>query len=213
MSPQPVLNPQPVQPTAPVIAQPQPYPAQATVPSSQIQPPSINPVNPVTTEADNNFSLVDDMLTDAQPQSKETVYSKLRVLVVDDNETNHLVVKSLLESVVGSIITANNGKQAIECLQSQEVDLVLMDIHMPIMDGIEATLSIRGSNTPFANIPIIALTADPQYQQKRLCKNIGMDEALAKPVKLTEILEAVDNILERIAQNNQDPARLTQRSA
>lgn len=213
---QPIAT-QPVVPaqSAPVssaVTHEQSQPEQITAPTTQIQPPSLTPVSPVKAEAD-NFSLVDDMLMDTAPQSKETVYSNLRVLVVDDNETNHLVVKSLLESVVGSIITANNGKQAIECLQSQEVDLVLMDIHMPIMDGIEATLSIRGSNTPFANIPIIALTADPQYQQKRLCKNIGMDEALAKPVKLTEILEAVDNILERIAQNNQDPTRLTQRSA
>ena len=66
---------------------------------------------------------------------------------------------------------------------------------MPIMDGIEATLSIRSSDKAYADIPIIALTADPQYQQKRLCKNIGMDEALAKPVKLTEVLGAIDRVL------------------
>ena len=70
-----------------------------------------------------------------------------------------------------------------------------MDIHMPIMDGIEATLAIRGGKDPFTDIPIIALTADPQYQQRRLCKNIGMDDALAKPVKLTELLSAVDRVL------------------
>ena len=66
---------------------------------------------------------------------------------------------------------------------------------MPVMDGIEATLAIRGSDEAFANIPIVALTADPQYQQKRLCKNIGMDDALGKPVKLTDLLGAIDNIL------------------
>ena len=66
---------------------------------------------------------------------------------------------------------------------------------MPIMDGIEATLAIRGGKEPFTDIPIIALTADPQYQQRRLCKNIGMDDALAKPVKLTELLGAMDGVL------------------
>ena len=66
---------------------------------------------------------------------------------------------------------------------------------MPVMDGIEATLDIRGSKESYTDIPIIALTADPQYQQRRLCKNIGMDEALAKPVKLTELLNAMDRVL------------------
>ena len=66
---------------------------------------------------------------------------------------------------------------------------------MPEMDGIEATLLIRGSSQPWAEVLIIALTADPQYQQKRLCKNIGMDDALAKPVKLNDILTTFDNVL------------------
>jgi len=70
------------------------------------------------------------------------------------------------------------------------------------MDGIEATLAIRSSDKPYKNLPIIALTADPQYQQKRLCKNIGMNEALAKPVKLTELLKAFDSIREDLPENN-----------
>jgi len=145
-------------------------------------------------------SLVGDILENVE--IKKTAYSDLRVLVVDDNETNHLVVKSLLESVVGEIITANDGQQAIDSLKVENVDVVLMDIHMPIMDGIEATLAIRSSNEPYKDIPIVALTADPQYQQKRLCKNIGMNEALAKPVKLTEILKAFDSIREEVPQKN-----------
>lgn len=141
-------------------------------------------------------SLVSTMITEAQP--KKSSFSDLRVLVVDDNATNHMVVASLLESIVGEIVTANDGKEAIACLETQSFDVILMDIHMPVMDGIEATLSIRGSETTYANIPIIALTADPQYQQKRLCMNIGMDEALAKPVKLSEILKAFEAIAPKI---------------
>ena len=138
-------------------------------------------------------ALVSQLLEDAKPEP--TNYSDLRVLVVDDNSTNHMVITSLLESLVSELHIANNGQQAIEILKTTPVDIVLMDIHMPIMDGIEATLAIRGSSESWADVLIIALTADPQYQQIRLCRNIGMDDALAKPVKLVELLRAFDNVL------------------
>ena len=143
-------------------------------------------------------ALLDDILESAaEPESE---YSALKMLVVDDNPTNHMVVSSLLGSLVKHIDVAENGVEAIDALKKAEgenaqYDIVLMDIHMPIMDGIEATLAIRGGKEPFTDIPIIALTADPQYQQRRLCKNIGMDDALAKPVKLTELLGAMDGVL------------------
>jgi signal transduction histidine kinase/CheY-like chemotaxis protein len=143
----------------------------------------------------NSQDLVDELIESVQPDQSD--YAELRVLVVDDNPTNHIVVQSLLDTLVTSITTANNGKEAIACLETDSFDVVLMDIHMPIMDGIEATLSIRGSNKDYAAVPIIALTADPQYQQKRLCRNIGMDDALGKPFKLNELLNVLDQILSR----------------
>jgi CheY-like chemotaxis protein len=104
---------------------------------------------------------------------------------------------SLLGELVKEIGVASNGTEAIQALEDAETanaqyDVILMDIHMPIMDGIEATLSIRGSKKNYTDIP----TADPQYQQRRLCKNIGMDDALAKPVKLTEVLGALDRVFD-----------------
>jgi signal transduction histidine kinase/CheY-like chemotaxis protein len=142
-------------------------------------------------------ALVDNMLEGAAPPASE--YASLKVLVVDDNATNHMVVTSLLGTLVKHIDVAENGIEAIQALETAheanaQYDVVLMDIHMPVMDGIEATLAIRGSKKPFTDIPIIALTADPQYQQRRLCKNIGMDDALAKPIKLTEVLGAMDRV-------------------
>lgn len=144
-------------------------------------------------------SLIEQMLEEATPPASE--YSKLKVLVVDDNATNHLVITSLLGSMVKEIEVAENGVEAIQALDNADkinaqFDVILMDIHMPIMDGIEATLAIRGSQKDYTNIPIIALTADPQYQQRRLCKNIGMNDALGKPVKLTEILGALDQVFD-----------------
>jgi len=155
---------------------------------------------PVASESPTGVDLVGNMLN--QANEKYSIYSKLRVLVVDDNETNHMVVSSLLESLVGTLVTATDGFDAISKLESQEFDVVLMDIHMPVMDGIEATLSIRGSNKNYSDIPIIALTADPQYQQKRLCLNIGMNDALSKPVRLNEILEAFKSVLHLEAREN-----------
>lgn len=140
-----------------------------------------------------SVDLVDQILQDAKPEP--TNYSDLRILVADDNATNHMVITSLLESLVGEIHIVSDGQQAIDVLKTTPIDIVLMDIHMPVMDGIEATLAIRGSSESWSDVLIIALTADPQYQQKRLCRNIGMDEALAKPVKLIELLGAIDNVL------------------
>ena len=141
----------------------------------------------------NSGTLVDQLLEDAMPEP--TNHSNLRILVTDDNATNHMVITSLLESLVGEIHIASDGQQAIDILETTPIDIVLMDIHMPVMDGIEATLAIRGRKESWSEVLIIALTADPQYQQKRLCKNIGMDDALAKPVKLVELLRAFDNVL------------------
>jgi len=142
-------------------------------------------------------ALVDQILEDAMPEPSN--YSKLRILVADDNATNHMVITSLLESLVGEIHIASDGGQAINILETTPIDIVLMDIHMPVMDGIEATLAIRGRPESWSDVPIVALTADPQYQQKRLCRNIGMDDALAKPVKLVELLRAFNNVISLVS--------------
>jgi len=129
------------------------------------------------------------------PYNPEKPFEGLSVLCVEDNPINQKVVKRLLSKRVSSLNFANNGREALDVLGALHVDVVLMDIHMPVMDGIEATLEIRGSNEPWANVVIIALTADPDYQQKRICKNIGMDDTIAKPVKREDILNAFDRVM------------------
>lgn len=148
---------------------------------------------------------IDEPRMDERGSDTGSNYAELDILIVDDNQTNHLVVGSLLEDVVGNIVTAMNGEEAIEALEERAksnkpmFDLVLMDIHMPVMDGIEATLAIRSQPSAYEDIPIIALTADPQYQQSHLCKNIGMNEALAKPIRLKKLTAAFDQIIEETA--------------
>lgn len=122
-------------------------------------------------------------------------FDGLSVLCVEDNAINQKVVKRLIGKRVSNLHFANNGREALDVLSCMHVDVVLMDIHMPIMDGIEATIEIRSSKEPWANVIIIALTADPDYQQKRICKNIGMDDTIAKPVRKKDILNAFDRTL------------------
>ncbi len=122
--------------------------------------------------------------------------ARTNILIVEDNVTNQMVVKILLEPLAGQLYFASTGREAIEALETQPIDVVLMDIHMPVMDGIEATIAIRSSDTPYQNIGIIALTADPEYQQTRICRNIGMNDALAKPVNHELLLEAIHAILD-----------------
>ena len=136
-------------------------------------------------------------------------FEGLSVLCVEDNPVNQKVVKRLIGKRVANLTFANNGLEALETLGTMHMDVVLMDIHMPVMDGIEATLEIRGSNEPWANVVIIALTADPDYQQKRICKNIGMDDTIAKPVKREDILNAFDRTLGSISAEFAQPVKLT----
>ncbi len=126
-------------------------------------------------------------------------FEGLNVLCVEDNPINQKVVKRLIGKRVSQLYFADNGQEAINVLNTVPVDVVLMDIHMPVMDGIEATLKIRTSNEAYANVIIIALTADPDYQQRRICRNIGMDDAIAKPVKRADIMDAFDRTLTKVS--------------
>ena len=150
------------------------------------------PLEAVESETQTSAGLVDSLLQDTAVPAQTA--QGLRVLAVDDNETNRMVVEQLLSGHVASVTSARHGREALELLDTQDFDVVLMDVHMPIMDGIEATIAIRASRQSWSDIPIIALTADEQYQRKRVVLNIGMDEAMAKPITQTKILSAFERL-------------------
>ncbi len=120
-------------------------------------------------------------------------FSAYKILVVDDYNLNQLTVKIMLDDHIAKIYTAANGYDALEILHTCPVDLVLMDIHMPVLDGIEATLKIRESGQNWAGVRIVAMTADPHYQHMRLCQKIGMDDTLAKPFRKADLLRVFEN--------------------
>lgn len=120
-------------------------------------------------------------------------YSHFNILVVDDYNLNQLTIKTLLDDHVGKIFSAIHGYEALEIMHSCRVDVIFMDINMPIMDGCEATLKIRSSGQDWAGVHIFAMTADPQYHHTQLYRKIGMDGTLPKPFRKDDILRILEN--------------------
>ena len=109
----------------------------------------------------------------------------LTAMVVEDNPVNQLLVARSLEGWGAQVITANNGAEAINQLEEQHVDVILMDLQMPVMDGFEATLQLR--RRLHQDVPVIALTANTDPETQRRCHNAGMTAFLSKPVSLEEL--------------------------
>ncbi|SHL86715.1 hybrid sensor histidine kinase/response regulator [Phytopseudomonas punonensis] len=134
-----------------------------------------------------------DETSDTQPEAVAP-RKPARVLLVEDNPVNQLVAKGMLGKQGVEVLLANNGQQALEKLQEETVDLVLMDCNMPIMDGYEASRRIR--QTPaLQHLPIIALTANALSEERERCLAAGMNDYLAKPFRREELLALLDQWL------------------
>ncbi len=114
-----------------------------------------------------------------------------RVLVVEDVYINQMIVESMLEAEGHEVVLAANGAEAVEAVQSSDFDLVLMDMQMPVMDGIEATRIIRGLNERIRDIPVIAFTANAMADEVAGCRAAGMNDHLSKPVDREALLRMV----------------------
>lgn len=117
-----------------------------------------------------------------------------RVLVVDDNVVNQAVARAILESAQVTVATAEDGRAALARLRVEDFDLVLMDVHMPRMDGVEAVRRIRAGEGGRVDIPILALTADAMAGEAERLVNQGFDDAHPKPVQPGELLRAVSRL-------------------
>ncbi len=112
------------------------------------------------------------------------------ILVVEDNELNQQVAKEILEYAGATVVIAEHGKEALNFLKAQLFDCVLMDIQMPVMDGLEATQMIR-ANGCWSKMPIIALTASVDQHYREMCLNVGMNDFLTKPVNPDLLIDTV----------------------
>jgi signal transduction histidine kinase/DNA-binding response OmpR family regulator/HPt (histidine-containing phosphotransfer) domain-containing protein len=113
-----------------------------------------------------------------------------RVLLVEDNELNREVATGLLEGAPVTVSAADNGEVAIRMLNESKYDMVLMDMQMPVMDGLAATRAIR-QNSQFKDLPIIAMTANAMAGDREKCLEAGMNDHVAKPIDPDKLFDAL----------------------
>ncbi len=118
--------------------------------------------------------------------------ASLRILLAEDDETTVFSISRLLEKSGHSVAVAHNGQEALEMHEANDFDLILMDVSMPIMDGIEACQRIRGSgNSHKRDIPIIALTAYAMTGDKEKFLAAGMSGYVAKPINMETLMQMI----------------------
>jgi CheY-like chemotaxis protein len=115
-----------------------------------------------------------------------------KVLVVEDNVVNQQVAKRFLQRLGCEVVVAENGQRGVEEYSRDQFALVLMDVQMPVMDGLAATRAIRAQELAGHRVPIVALTASAMTDELERCTAAGMDAMLAKPLELAKLCEILD---------------------
>ncbi|MGH8692902.1 MAG: PAS domain-containing protein [Burkholderiales bacterium] len=140
------------------------------------------------------FGAADTAIPSASASAEEMagkIPAGLLVLVVEDNEFNQVVAQDLLASFDAKVTLAANGKEGLALARKRDFDLVLMDVQMPEMDGLDATRAIRGLKSKRARIPIVAMTANAMAADREQCLAAGMDDYLPKPIDRKQLLAAL----------------------
>jgi two-component system sensor histidine kinase/response regulator len=133
-----------------------------------------------------------------KPEQTETPHESLinvgmTILLAEDNAVNRKLAKTLLEKHGHTVVIAENGREALECLERQKVDAVLMDVQMPLMDGLAATQAIRAKEAVTGgHLQIIALTAHAMKGDREKCLDAGADDYVTKPIRTPDLLAALD---------------------
>jgi two-component system sensor histidine kinase BarA len=142
----------------------------------------------------------------SQPLADRALSGRL-VLVADDNDINLELMRSLLSLKGARVLTATNGRDALDLALKHPVDLIFMDIHMPELDGLEALAALRARSR--RHIPVIALTADAAPQNQAAIKNARFDGSLIKPLQDADLREIVVDVLTRPANKSWSGPRTT----
>ncbi|PJA74384.1 hypothetical protein CO151_09700 [bacterium CG_4_9_14_3_um_filter_65_15] len=138
--------------------------------------------------------------TESKPEQAPSM--NLRALVVEDNKFNQVVISRLLSMMGIESVLAENGLEAVEAVERETFDVVYMDIRMPVMDGIEATIKLRAREGGSSRLPIIAVTADATRQVQARCREVGMDAFLAKPLTLNSLTTVTENAMQAVDQRD-----------
>ena len=140
------------------------------------------------------FDIDSDSETDESDDNIPESFEGKRVLLVEDNDLNQEIALYMLKEKGFDVDTADNGKEAVGKFLSSKpffYNLILMDIMMPVMNGLEATRAIRSSGRSDSSVPIIAMTANAYEEDKKECIEAGMNEHIAKPLEESEIMAAI----------------------
>lgn len=146
--------------------------------------------------------------TGSVDRTPESTSETLRILLTEDNVINQKLAIGVLKNDGHEVTVANHGGEALRLLEEQSFDLVLMDVQMPVMDGLEATRAIRERETHSGNhLPIIAMTAHAMKGDRENCLEAGMDEYIAKPIRIAVLRDKVATVLNArdVAEPNSEP--------
>lgn len=121
--------------------------------------------------------------------------SEKYALVVEDNKVNQIILKQYLVKLGFAVDVADNGQIGCQLCLGKKYDFIFMDIHMPIMNGFEATKEIRNNNSENSTSIIIAVTSDVSPEDRDKCLDAGMDEHIGKPISLEVIKNAISAFL------------------
>jgi hypothetical protein len=124
-------------------------------------------------------------------ETETDLLNDLRILVVEDNATNRMIATHMLQQLGAEVETAEDGLTGVEAAAQGGFDLILMDVQMPGIDGLEAARRIRAIDGPAARTPIIALTANVMSHQRQAYLEAGMDGVVGKPISPAELMEAI----------------------
>lgn len=141
------------------------------------------------------------VVNDEEPMASQEIVQSLRVLAAEDNLVNQLVLRTLMEQFGITLTVVENGKLAVEAWESQTWDIILMDMQMPIMGGVEASRLIREKerNTGRAKTPIIAVTANAMTHQMSEYESAGINGIVSKPIKADALANVLIKVLDELA--------------
>lgn len=144
------------------------------------------------------ISLQDNITKLIDHQIKSRTNLKLNILVGEDNETNQKVIKKILELVGHNVKIAKNGFEVLDWLATEDFDLMILDMFMPEMGGIEAYKAYRSTIPTEYQIPVIVLTANATQEALQECKNVGIDTFLTKPIESVKLLSTIESLVTKI---------------
>jgi two-component system, sensor histidine kinase RpfC len=130
---------------------------------------------------------------------------RLNILVADDNGTNRMIISKILERAGHSVDLVENGEQALDILERKRYNLAIMDMHMPVLHGIEALKIYRMGNRTVPHMPIVILTANATIEAKRECEEAGVDAFLTKPIDANNLLSTISRLITTHSKISDEP--------